>query len=114
MEAAIKKSRVRSSDYVHSHITKIPGVCGGKAIIDGKRIRVMDIVYLHKWGYPPEKMLDVYDTINLAQVYAALSYYYEHPEEIETQMKEDEKWGARYEREKAKYLKKGVSSSTSR
>lgn len=114
METATKKSLVQSSDYIHSHITKIPGVCGGKATIDGKRIRVMDIVYLHKWGYAAEKMLDVYDTINLAQVYAALSYYYEHPEEIETQMKEDEEWDARHEYEKAKYLKKGVGSSTSR
>ena len=30
------------------HITKTPGVCGGKACIAGSRIRVMDIVGWHE------------------------------------------------------------------
>ena len=29
------------------HITKTPGVCGGRACIAGHRIRVMDIVVWH-------------------------------------------------------------------
>ena len=33
-----KKSLVKLEHYVFSHITKIPGVCGGKATIDGRRV----------------------------------------------------------------------------
>lgn len=59
-------------------------------------------------------MLEEYDFLNLAQIYAALSYYYEKPEEIEAQMREDERWDERYEREKAEYLRKRAASSTTR
>jgi uncharacterized protein (DUF433 family) len=91
---------------VYSHITKTPGVCGGKACIDGTRIRVMDIVVLHKSGMPPEQMLDFYSSrpLTLAEVYAAISYYYDNPDEIEASFAEDERWEAEHERRKAEYL----------
>ena len=37
---------------VYSHVTKDPEVCGGKACIDGTRIRVMDIEALAKEEEP--------------------------------------------------------------
>jgi uncharacterized protein (DUF433 family) len=89
---------------VYSHVTKDPEVCGGKACIDGTRIRVMDIVSLKRQGYTPEKMLEAFPSLNLAQVYAALSYSYEHPEEIEASFAEDRTWEADHERDKAEYL----------
>lgn len=104
MAAPKTKGEAEASDYVYSHITKVPGVCGGRACIDGTRVRVLNIVYLHKEGYTPEKMLELYPFLNLAQIYAALSYYYENREEIEALIAEDEKWDERYEREKAEYL----------
>jgi hypothetical protein len=33
---------------IAQHITKTPGVCGGRACIAGHRIRVQDIVVLHE------------------------------------------------------------------
>ncbi|MGH9322579.1 MAG: DUF433 domain-containing protein [Vicinamibacteria bacterium] len=79
------------SKQVYPHISRDPEVCGGKACIDGTRIRVMDIVGLHQHGYVPEKMLNVYSSpLTLAQVYAALTYYDDHPEEIEASFKEDD------------------------
>ena len=89
---------------VYSHITKDPEICGGKACIDGTRIRVVDIVSLKRQGYAPEKMLEAYPALNLAQVYAALSYSYEHPEEIEASFEEDRSWEAEHQRSKAEYL----------
>ena len=91
---------------VYSHITKDPEVCGGKACIDGTRIRVMDIVSLNRQGCAPEKMLDAYPSLNLAQVYAALSYSYEHPEEIEASFAEDRSWEAEHERARALLMKR--------
>lgn len=84
---------------VYAHISKDPEVCGGRACIDGTRIRVMDIVGLHQHGYAPETMLNVYATpLTLAQVYAALTYYYDHPEEIEASFKKDEEVVAKLKR----------------
>ena len=83
-----------------------PEVCGGKACIDGTRIRVVDIVSLKRQGHPPEKMLEAYPSLNLALVYAALSYSDEHPEEIEASFAEDRAWEAEHQRAKAEYLGK--------
>ena len=87
------------------HITKDPRVCGGKPCIDKTRIRVMDIVGLHQAGYTPEQMLNVYATpLTLAQVHAALAYYYDHPEEIEENFAEDDRIEAEIEREQAEHV----------
>ena len=65
-------------------ITKTPGVCGGKARLDGHRIRVQDIVMDYEWnGLSPDEICQQYPSITLAHVHAALSYYYEHRDEIQ-------------------------------
>lgn len=67
------------------HITKTPGVCGGRACIAGTRIRVMDIVAHHVHvGRPVEEVAEMFCTsITLADVYAALAYYHDNRAEIE-------------------------------
>ncbi len=112
MAATTKSSLVKEEHYVYSHITKIPGVCGGKATIDGRRVRVMDVVVLQQQGETPEQILEAYDFLNLAQIYAALSYYFENPEEIDAQLNADEERDARFEREKTEFLKHRTSSSS--
>ncbi len=43
----------------------------------------MDITLLHRQGKKPEEMLDYFSVpLSLAQVHGALTYYYDHPEEI--------------------------------
>ena len=39
-----------AAKHVYSHITKDPEVCGGRATIDGTRIRVLDIASLMHQG----------------------------------------------------------------
>jgi uncharacterized protein (DUF433 family) len=77
---------------VYSHITKDPKVCGGRACIDGTRFRVMDVVFLKQQGLSPEQIVEEYNHLNLAQIYAALSYYHENKEEIEASFEEDEQF----------------------
>jgi uncharacterized protein (DUF433 family) len=75
------------------HITKTPGVCGGRACIAGTRIRVQDIVGQHELrGYSPDEIVDLYDGITLANVYAALVYYFDHREEIAADVANDRRW----------------------
>ncbi|HVO11546.1 MAG TPA: DUF433 domain-containing protein [Vicinamibacteria bacterium] len=80
----------------YPHVEKTLGVCGGKACIAGTRIRVLDIVGLRRRGFEPEEMLRMYAVpLTLAQVHAALAYYYDHPEEIEASIREGRKLVAR-------------------
>ena len=91
---------------VYSHITKDPEVCGGRACIDGTRIRVMDIVGLAHEGRGPAQMLEAYPSLNLAQVHAALSYYYENLQEIEVAFEEDRRIADEIESDRDSFLAK--------
>jgi len=96
-----------ANKQVYAHITKDPEVCGGKACIDGTRISVADIVCLLDEGYSPERMLNVFATaapLTLSQVHAALTYYYDHKEEIEASFAEDERIVAEHDRKRAEFL----------
>jgi uncharacterized protein (DUF433 family) len=73
------------------HITKTPGVCGGRACITGHRIRVMDIVVWHEMrGYCADEIVDMFPGITVADVHAALAYYFDHREEIEADFRRDQ------------------------
>ena len=75
------------------HITKTPGLCGGRACIAGHRIRVIDIVVLHEMrGHSAHEIVDMYPGITLSDVYAALTYYFDHRQEIEEDFRQEEKW----------------------
>lgn len=72
----------------HPHIVKVPGVRGGQPIISGTRIPVWLIAANWEEGCTPQEILEHYPQLAPAQLYDALSYYYDHPEEIEAQIRE--------------------------
>ena len=67
-----------------------PAVRGGRPSIAGRAITVTDLIagYLYK-KYTPEDLAQHYD-LTLGQVYAALSYYYAHKNDINAEMQRDE------------------------
>ena len=72
------------------HIEATPGVCGGKPRIAGTRIRVQDIYICHELhGMSPDEIVDAYPHITLADVHAALAYYYDHSETIQQAIETD-------------------------
>jgi uncharacterized protein (DUF433 family) len=72
------------------HIEITPGVCGGKPRIAGHRITVQDIAIWHeRLGRTADEICSDYD-ISLADVYAALAYYFDHREEIDAKIAQDE------------------------
>lgn len=78
---------------ITQHITKTPAVCGGRACIAGHRIRVMDIVVLHEMrGRSVKEIVAAYPGITLADVHAALAYYFDNREDIEQDFRNDEEW----------------------
>lgn len=75
----------------HIHIVKTPGICGGRARIDGHRIRVQDVAIEYEWqGLSPEEICHEHPGLTLAQVHAALAYYYDYRDEILAEIKRDE------------------------
>ena len=71
-----------------AHITATPGICGGKPCIAGHRIRVSDIAIWHEQqGLTADAIASQYPGITLADVYAALSYYYEHLDAIREEIR---------------------------
>lgn len=73
---------------IQEHIEITPGVCGGKPRIAGHRIRVSDIVIWHeRLGMTADQIASTYN-ITLADVHAALAYYFDHTEEIEVEIRE--------------------------
>jgi uncharacterized protein (DUF433 family) len=70
-------------------VTK-PTVCAGRPCIAGTRIRVQDIYVWHELqGRSADAIVSSFPQLAMADVYAALTYYWEHREEIQTQMKEE-------------------------
>lgn len=72
------------------HIESVPGRCGGKPCIVGHRIRVQDIVLWTEQGMTPDEIASAYPQITLADVHAALAYYFDNTEAINRDIREDE------------------------
>lgn len=78
-------------DVIRQHIEIVEGAGGPKARIVGHRIRVRDIAIWHeKLGMSPDEIVTQYPTLTLADVYAALAYYWDHREEMEQVIADEE------------------------
>ncbi|MEX0678442.1 MAG: DUF433 domain-containing protein [Pirellulales bacterium] len=76
---------------IGEHIVVTPGVCGGKARIVGHRITVQNVVIWHeRGGLTPDEIAAQHPGITLADVHAALAYYWDHADEIRSQIKAGE------------------------
>ncbi len=73
----------------HPHVVQVENVCGGKPIVKGTRTSVRSIVGYYKLGLSVEEMLEGLPHLNAAQVYDAISYYLDHKEEIEQDIREN-------------------------
>jgi uncharacterized protein (DUF433 family) len=79
------------------HIEIVEGASGPKARIAGSRIRVLDVVIWHeRMGMSPEEIVEEYPTITLADVYAALAYYWDHHDEIQTAIAAEHEMAEKY------------------
>ena len=68
----------------HPYIVKRRSARGAIAEIRGKGLDVWAIVGYHRLGNNAERIQEIFPHLSLAQIYDALSYYYDHPDEIET------------------------------
>jgi len=82
----------------YRNIEKVPGRCGGSAVVAGTRIRVSIILGCYRQGMTVEEILQEYPHLRPADVHDALAYAYEHPEEIESELAADDESTVRRER----------------
>jgi uncharacterized protein (DUF433 family) len=74
-----------ASQYIEMRPSAIQGQ---KACIAGTRIGVQDIYVWHELlGRTPDQIVSELPFLSLAQVHAALAYYYDHMDEIREQVK---------------------------
>lgn len=79
----------------HPHIYTSPTIHRGEPTVRGSAISVRTIVERTRLGDSPERILQGYPHLSLAKIHDALSYYYDHAEEIEGYIRSNEEAGWR-------------------
>jgi uncharacterized protein (DUF433 family) len=78
---------------IAEHIGIKPGYCGGQPHILGHRIKVKHVaIWYERMGMSPDEIVSSHPGITLAQVHAALAYYYDHRDEIDRSIREGEEF----------------------
>lgn len=83
----------------HPYISKEKGVQGGRPIVAGTRIQVSTIIVWYKAGKEIYEILSMYPQLSPSQMHDALSYYYDHKEEMEREivlMQDEVRWQKKY------------------
>jgi uncharacterized protein (DUF433 family) len=71
-------------------IIQTPGVCGGRPRIAGHRITVQNIAIDFNAGMKPEDIILEKPHLTLAEIYAALAYYYANQKSIDADIMTDD------------------------
>ncbi|MBI4671670.1 MAG: DUF433 domain-containing protein [Chloroflexi bacterium] len=74
----------------HPHIYTNPEMHGGEPTIRGSGIMVRTIIERMRIGQHPLEIYKAYPYLNLAKIYDAISYYYDHTAEIDQYIRENE------------------------
>jgi uncharacterized protein (DUF433 family) len=76
---------------IGSLISLRPGLHGGRPCIAGTGVTVRRIAALYKMGEAPEEIASNFGHLSLAQVHAALAYYYANKAEIDADLEAEER-----------------------
>jgi uncharacterized protein (DUF433 family) len=88
------------------HIMINPNICHGRPHIAGHRIRVQDVVIWHeRLGLSVDEICADYD-LSLAEVYAALAYYFDYKEAIDRDIEADEAYFEAFKQDNPSLLQK--------
>lgn len=75
--------------FKYQYISTNKKIRDGEPVIVGTGIRVLDIAIRHElMGMSPEDIVIALPHLTLSQVHAALSYYYDHKNEMDKKWKE--------------------------
>ena len=84
--------RDTSTPSLAEFIVRTPGVCSGQPRIAGTRIKVKHVyTWVERMGMSPAQVVADYPHLTMAQVHAALAYYWSHQSEIQEDIENEEK-----------------------
>jgi uncharacterized protein (DUF433 family) len=64
----------------------------GAAWIDGKNVKVVEVVLDHlSYGWSADAIHEQHPDLSLAEIHSALAFYYDHTRELEAEIAEQEK-----------------------
>jgi len=91
----------------YPHITSNPNIVNGAPLIEGTRISVRTIAGYYQMGMNVDEILSTLSHLSAAQIHSALAYYFDHQDEIDTDLREssDEK---HWKQKVARHPKEGV------
>jgi len=72
----------------HPYIVRDLSIYGGDPIVEGTRTGVRHIILLFQGGKDPEEIAAIH-RLSLAQVYDAISYFYDNEAEITRSIRDD-------------------------
>jgi len=75
-------------------IVKTPGTCGGRARLAGRRIPVSSVYRWFRGGLDPEGILQKYEGVTLAEIYAAITYSLANRDEILAEIDHEDRLAA--------------------
>ena len=91
--AAARNETLEVRSEAEPRIVITPGTCGGKPRIAGHRIKVADVaIWYERMGMNPDEIVSTWPSLTLSDVHAALAYYYDHRERIDTDIREGEEF----------------------
>jgi len=78
-----KVAQYQVAQTMHPYIVKVEGHQGGEPMVRSVQVTVRTIVEQTRLGTTPEEFVQGHPPMTLAEFYDALSYYYDHTDEIE-------------------------------
>jgi uncharacterized protein (DUF433 family) len=85
-----------SPEIQSKYVVRGEGICDGQPRIAGTRLKIQSIAMEYgRLGWTPDQICESHPGITLAQVHAALSYYYDHREEIDLSIHNDKEFSER-------------------
>jgi uncharacterized protein (DUF433 family) len=76
----------------HPYVIRDSTIYGGEPLVEGTHTAVRHIILLFQGGQDPE-VIAANQRLSLAQVYDAISYFYDNEEEIKHYIR-NESWGS--------------------
>jgi uncharacterized protein (DUF433 family) len=76
-------------EFTYPYITFDPDIAGGVALIEGTRITVRCVAGYYQMGMTVDEILNSLSHLTASQIHAALTYYFDHQEEIDRQIEEN-------------------------
>ncbi|NES80951.1 MAG: DUF433 domain-containing protein [Moorea sp. SIO2B7] len=79
---------ITSTEYKHIQLNE-----NNVPLIAGTTMKVVELITSVKaYQWTPEELHENYPHVSMSKIYAALSYYWDHKEEIDSEMERIEQW----------------------